>query len=126
MKLHLQQAAGRNLVTGYGTDHVRINGERHTRSLVVLPDALHPWPPARVEDLDAHNLGLLDALPGEILLLGTGRRLHFPAPALRAMLCARGRGLEVMDTGAACRTYNILLAEGRAVICALLIEAPQA
>jgi len=119
VKLHLSKFAGLNAFSGYGESHVLINGERHTHSLVVMPEALHEWLPPFLEGaaLDA----LLD-LPVEILLLGTGRRLSFPAPEILARFSQRRLGIEVMDTPAACRTYNILLAEGRKVAAAIRIE----
>lgn len=119
MKLHLASFAGQNAFSGYGEDHVLINGERHTTSLVVLPESLQLWsPPA----LEGTSLEALLALPVEILLLGTGRRLRFPPPAVLVRFSQRRIGLEVMDTPAACRTYNILLAEGRKVGAAVVIE----
>jgi uncharacterized protein len=75
---------------------------------------------------DALTLAAFDRLAGlpiEILLLGTGDRLRFPHPSLTAPLRAAGIGVEVMDTGAACRTYNILLAEDRRVGAALMLQA---
>jgi uncharacterized protein len=72
--------------------------------------------------LTAEHLAQLTAFPCDVLLLGTGRRQRFPAPALLRPLIESGRGYEIMDTAAACRTYNILVAEGRIVLAALIIE----
>lgn len=121
MKLHLSRYDGQNAFSGYGDGHVLINGQRHETSLVVLPNALQPWFPA---SLETASLEPLMALPVEILLLGTGGRLRFPAPSILVGFRQHGIGLEVMDTGAACRTYNILLAEGRKVGAAIIIELP--
>jgi uncharacterized protein len=122
MKLHLSDAPGKNLFTGYGEGYVLINGKRHEGNLIVLPGRTEPWKPRGVDDLTAEDFARLAALGVEIVLLGTGKRQRFPSPALSIALPAAGIGLEVMDTGAACRTYNILVAEGREVAAALVLE----
>ena len=123
MKLHLARAEGRNLFSGYGPGYVAINGTRYQRSLIVLADRLVEWEPARFEDLTESAFSEVAGLPLEILVLGTGAKLRFPAPLLTRPLHAARIGLEVMDTQAACRTYNILLSEDRRVGAALLIDA---
>ena len=120
MKLHQSQLTGQQLITGYGAGHVMINQQRHDGSLVVSPDATAPWAPPDFESLAEEHFTALLAHQPEIVVLGTGARLRFPHPRLSAALMAAGVGLEVMDTGAACRTYNILLGEGRRVVAALL------
>ena len=80
------------------------------------------WPPQCFEDLTPDHFALLTAHDVEILLFGSGSRLRWPAPSMLAMLLERRIGVEVMDTSAACRTYNILRADGRRVAAALLIE----
>ncbi len=123
MKLHLSTAAGVNLITGYGAGYVQINERRYESSLVILPDHVIPdWEVPDFSALTAPRLGALSAHRPEIVLLGTGRRHRFPAPVLLADLIMSDIGLEVMDTQAACRTYNILVAEGRRVAAALIIE----
>lgn len=122
MKLQLEQGAGQNLFTGYGEDYVAINREPYRNSLILLPDLIVPdWAPAAFEDLEAAHLEAILRLEPEVVLLGTGRRLRFPAPALSRAFPEAGIGLEVMDNFAACRTYNILMAEGRRVAAALII-----
>ncbi|MCC7549495.1 MAG: Mth938-like domain-containing protein [Burkholderiales bacterium] len=121
MKFHQSRISGQNQFTGYGTDYVSINGERHERSLIVLPDRLLPWQIASFEALSEPDFEDLAALGLEVLLLGTGPRLRFPARTVARALAQAGTGLEVMDTPAACRTYNILLAEQRRVGAAVLI-----
>jgi uncharacterized protein len=123
LKLHLARAQGRNLFSGYGPGYVAINGTRYQNSLIVLPDRLADWEPARFEDLSATMFAELATLPLEILILGTGATLRFPAPALTRAVYEARIGLEVMDTQAACRTYNILLSEDRRVGAAILIDA---
>jgi uncharacterized protein len=123
MKFHLARADGRNAFTGYGTGYVSINGTRYTRSLVVLPDRILDWNVASFDDITQSEFDFLASLPLEVVVLGTGSRLRFPAAAHAQTLSKAGIGLEVMDTHAACRTYNVLLAEDRRVGAALLIPA---
>jgi uncharacterized protein len=122
MKFHLTRPEGRNLITGYGPGYIAVNGERRTASLLVLADRLAEWDVRSHESLTVAVFERLAGLPVEILLLGTGDRLHFPHPSLTQPLRDAGIGVEVMDTGAACRTYNILLAEDRRVGAALLLQ----
>lgn len=77
------------------------------------------WPPQQLTELSADHLQAIHKLEPELLLLGSGDRLHFPAAAQQAALVGLGIGYEVMDTAAACRTYNLLVAEGRKVVAAL-------
>ncbi|HYS51346.1 MAG TPA: Mth938-like domain-containing protein [Burkholderiales bacterium] len=122
MKLHLDPATAKNAITGYGDGYVMVNRQRFERSLVVLPDRiLLDWPPNRFDDLAPEHLAELAGLDREIILLGTGAQLRFPRPEIIQPLMRSGVGVEVMDMQAACRTYNILLAEDRRVAAALLI-----
>ncbi|HEU5282226.1 MAG TPA: Mth938-like domain-containing protein [Burkholderiales bacterium] len=123
MKLHQTRAHGRNLFTGYGPGYVSVNGTRWESSVIVLPDRTESWGVAGFDALTEGIFTRLAELPIEILLLGSGARLRFPHPRLTQALMRAGIGLEVMDTPAACRTYNFLLEEGRRVAAALLIEA---
>jgi len=104
---------------------VVVNGEAHHTSLLVMPERVVPgWRPQRFADLQVEDLADLAEYDPEIVILGTGKHQSFPLPSLYRSLAERGIGLEVMDTGAACRTYNILMAEDRRVLAALmLIEA---
>jgi uncharacterized protein len=122
LKIEREQAAGKNLFTGYGDGYVAVNGARHSASLVVSAERLiTDWPAASLEALTADHLAAIVELKPEIVLLGSGPTFRFPEPALLAPLYKAGIGVEVMDTPAACRTYNILLGEGRNVIAALII-----
>ncbi|MEO1765828.1 Mth938-like domain-containing protein [Thiobacter aerophilum] len=122
MKLHLAQFAGQNAFTGYGAGYVLVNGERFERSLIVLPDRLiTDWTPRTSAELTEADLAFLATLAVDIVLLGTGARLCFPPPGLAQTLPRQGIGLEVMDSQAAARTYNILLAEGRRVAAAVML-----
>jgi uncharacterized protein len=111
-----------NTITGYGEGYVMVNGERRASSLVVLADRIEDWSVPGFDALTPEHFGFLRELGAEIVLLGTGPRQRFPHPRLTAALAHAGIGLEVMDVHAACRTYNILVAEERRVAAALLFE----
>ena len=122
MKLHASRPSGVNTITGYGEGYVMVNGERRASSVVVLANRIEDWSVERFEALTAEDFEFLKALEVEIVLLGTGPRQRFPPPRLTAALAQAGVGLEVMDLHAACRTFNILVAEERKVAAALLFE----
>jgi uncharacterized protein len=122
VKLHSSVPSGVNTITGYGEGYVMVNGERRSASIVVLPDRIEQWPVKGFDQLGPNDFAFLKDLKAEIVLLGTGGRQRFPHPRLTAELAKAGIGLEVMDLQAACRTYNILVAEERKVAAALLFE----
>jgi uncharacterized protein len=122
VKLHASLPSGVNTITGYGDGYVMINGQRRDSSVVVLPERVIDWPAQRFSALTAEDFAFLSQLQPEIVLLGTGARQRFPHPRLTAALAKSGIGIEVMDLQAACRTYNILVAEERKVAAALLFE----
>jgi uncharacterized protein len=123
VKIEREQAEGKNLFTGYGEGYVEVNRARHHASLVVSGDRLvTDWPVQSVDGLGADHLAAIVALQPELVLIGTGRTFAFPEPRLLAPLHAARIGVEVMDTPAACRTYNILLGEGRGVVAALIVQ----
>ena len=122
LKLHASTQTSLYTFTAYGEGWVAVNGQRHERSLVVQPENLVPdWPPARFEDLLPEHMAALAGLGADIILLGTGDKLRFPHPSVLRALTEARIGVEVMDVRAACRTYNILLAEERKVAAALLL-----
>ena len=122
MKLHLESRTGKNHITAYGRGYVIVNRERLTRSTIVTPEVLiTTWPPQSYLELGAEHFEILAELTPEMVILGTGSLQQFPASSLVATLEGKGIGLETMDTGAACRTYNILMSEGRTVAAALLM-----
>lgn len=113
---------GRVPVDAYGNGGFRFAQMSHRGSILCLPSGIYAWPPAGPSEIGAASLAPAlaekDALG--LLLLGTGPRQHMPDADVRHAFDAVGIGLEAMDTGAACRTYNVLLAEGRPVGAALL------
>ena len=114
--------AGRAPIGGYGKGLFRIGGVQHRGSLLILPGGVYPWPVASMAEVNADSLAAVLALgkSAGFLLLGTGATQIFPDPALRQAFTAAGLGLEAMDTGAACRTYNVLLGEERVFATALI------
>jgi uncharacterized protein len=120
VKLHATLPGGVNAITGYGEGYVMVNGKRLDSSVVVLPDRIEPWAVKTFDELSTEDFAFLRDLKAEIVLLGTGARQRFPHPRYGAELAKAGIGLEVMDLQAACRTYNILVAEQRKVAAALL------
>ena len=123
MKLQLDRPEGLNTFTAYGDGYVSVNGIRHSCNLAVLPERLIPqWTQATFDSLRVEDFELLASLDAEIILLGTGNLLRFPTPDLMRPLARAQKGLEVMDLPAACRTYNVLMGEGRKVAAGLLLD----
>ncbi len=123
MKLQLAQTEGWNTFTAYGEDYVSVNAVRHQDNLIVLPYKLiEKWTPASFSTLSSADFDFLATLDAEIILLGTGKLLRFPSPELMQSLMQARKGIEVMDTQAACRTFNVLAGEKRKVAAALLFS----
>lgn len=124
MKLHLNIERELPLFTGYGEDHVMINGARHEQSLLLTGSQIlpAPWAGLNFEALTEAHFRWIAQYPVEIVLFGSGHKLRFPHPSLTRALVEARIGLEVMDIGAMCRTYNILVGEGRSVAAGVLIE----
>ena len=127
MKLHADRIEGQNAIARHGPDGVIVNGVEH-RSSVLVPASgnVVAWPVAGFEALTEALFETVVALAPELVIFGSGTRIRFPHPSLLRPLISRRIGVETMDTAAACRTYNVLLAEGRAVVAALLFETPHA
>ena len=122
MKLHLTTAENNNLITGYGEDFIEINKKRYEKSLIVLANQLIlNWNVTTFAALTAENFAEILEINPEVLLLGTGAKHQFLHPKLAKNLIEKGIPIECMTTAAACRTYNILMSEGRNVAAALLI-----
>ena len=122
LKLHLSNSTEKNLFTGYGSGYVLVNQKRYDNNLITMPDhIIENWQVQTFEQLSEEHFELLLPFQPEIVLLGTGDTLQFPSPLVTKKLISVKIGVEVMDTNAACRTYNILMAEGRNVAAALLL-----
>ena len=122
VKFQPDQLAGTNVITRHDTDALWVGGTRFGHSLLVpwQGTVLH-WAPTQPDDLRPADFEALLALKPELVIFGSGPRHRFVAPALMRALIEHGIGVETMDTPAACRTYNVLVAEGRSVVAALLL-----
>lgn len=113
--------AGRQVIETYGEGRFHISGVRYEHAVIVLPNSVAPWGPSSWPEVDLESFAPLTATnQADVLLLGCGPRAELPSRALRDALRAKGLVVEPMDTGAACRTYNVLMAEDRRVAAALL------
>ncbi len=122
MRLTLDNRPGANLVTRVGPEGIQVGEDLLDASFIVSAgELLRGWPVTEPAALDLAALEPALALEPEILVLGTGPRIQFPAGELFAQLAGRGIGLEVMDTAAACRTYNVLVGEDRSVVAAIIL-----
>lgn len=123
MKLQADKAEGVNVINAYTSKSVSINGVDHFHSVLVPPtgDPLD-WSAATVADLTAAHFEQILMLNPELVVFGSGPSLKFAPPALMKALMQQRIGVETMDTPAACRTYNILVGEGRRVVAALLVH----
>lgn len=126
MKLHLASGANSLVFTGSGAGYVSVNGQRYSQSLIVTPTSAQPWDVIGPSALNDAAFAKIDGQGFDVVLLGTGRTFVMPdlkiLKAWKGTFAARGVGLEVMDTSAACRTYNILCDEGRQVVAAVIVE----
>lgn len=125
MKLHHTSTQQYQTITAYDDAGVEINAKRFTHSLLVLPEiAPVGWPVTSFDALSVEHFDQIDAAKPDVVILGTGARQRFVHPKLITALTSRRIGVESMDNQAACRTYNILMAEGRKVALALIFDAP--
>lgn len=122
MKLVRDALACCNYFGAYGVDWVEINGERQQGSLLVTPDVLQPWRPTDFSQLQREDFQSALAWQPEVVLLATGSRIRLPHPALYRDLIDVGVGMEVMDVGAVCRTFNALAGDGRSVVALVLFN----
>ena len=124
MKLQSDPHSGANTITGYGDGYVEINKTPYSHAVLLSSDGeIQEWPVKSFDDLTVANFSQMAALKPELIIIGTGKRQRFPKPELLKTLIEAKIGFEVMDSQAACRTYNILVGEGRQVLLALIVEA---
>ena len=125
MKFQPDVLAGTNVITRHDPDALWVGNTRFGHSLLVpWTGTVLAWAPARSEDLTEQHFEALLALNPELVIFGSGPRLRFVSPALTRALIARRIGVETMDTPAACRTFNVLVSEGRSAVAALLLPPP--
>ena len=108
-----------NICTG---DTIRINGQDRQTSVILTPEGIFDWPIQKLSDMDATHLELLLNQSADVVILGTGKQQQFPDVALLAPFMKKGIGVEVMDSSAASRTFNILMSEGRRPVAGIIIE----
>ena len=126
MKLNHETTPGQQRITAYDATQVSVDGTPHALPLALdAQQILADWRPARADSLTADDIAALLALRPGVMLIGTGSRQRLIHPAILRPLIDAGIGYEVMDLGAACRTFNLLVAEGRAVAVALLGDPAQ-
>ncbi|WP_339049718.1 Mth938-like domain-containing protein [Rickettsiella endosymbiont of Xylota segnis] len=122
MELNLDTGEGHYQIRAYAKDFIQVNDKKIRHSLIIMPNQLvDPWPPHSIADLTTDNLQTIIDLHPSIVLLGSGENLAFPDPAVLNVFYQQKIGIEVMNNGAACRTYTVLMSEGRKVAAALLI-----
>jgi uncharacterized protein len=122
MKLHPDRMDGVNAVFGHGPGEISVNNTVFRHSVIVpWKGDIVPWEIEAFDALTTAHFQQVAALGPELVIFGSGPRIRFPAAALLRPLIERGIGLETMDTGAACRTYNVLAGEGRSVVLAALL-----
>lgn len=121
MKLQADRIDGQNAIARHGPDGVLVNGVEYTHSVIVpWEGTVQRWPVSKLESLRIDDFESLIAMQPQVVIFGSGALLRFPPASVLAGLMKARIGFETMDNAAACRTYNVLLAEGRAVIAALL------
>jgi uncharacterized protein len=123
VKLQADSQAALNTVSAYGPDYIEINAVKHDSSLLLMPEGpIETWSCKSFEDLTASDFQQIAQKKPALVIFGSGKKIRFPRAELIAPLIEAKIGIETMDLQAACRTYNILMAEGRNVLAALLIE----
>ncbi len=123
MKLHQQLTPNVNTIRAFERDSIRINNKSYSNSLIVTADIIQDnWPIEHPEHISVETIIQLLAFQPEVILIGTGQNHHLLNPMLSLEATQQGIGIEIMTTEAACRTYNVLLGEDRAVLAALIIE----
>jgi uncharacterized protein len=111
------------MITGYGDGYVEINQTPYAHAVLLSSDgAISAWPAQSFDSLEAAHFAQMVELKPELILIGTGSKQRFPKPELLKSLILAKIGFEIMDSQAACRTYNILVGEGRQVLLALIVE----
>jgi uncharacterized protein len=123
MKFTLEGDSNLNVIRSYSADEIRVGEHVIRSSCLIAADVLvAQWPPATLDELRVNHLEPIFELRPELVLLGTGTRHRFAPPEIRAAFSSRGVGIDAMELGAACRTFNILVHEQRRVVAALFLK----
>ena len=123
MELTLHKPGDHHFIRSFDADGVTVTDTLYRESLVLSADRLvSDWPVRSVAELSEEHLEAVLEMEPEVVLLGTGRKQAFPAPRLLRAFFERGIGFEAMTTEAACRTFNVLVSEGRTAVAALIID----
>lgn len=124
MKLQPDPKSSLNTVTRYESDHIEVNAVRYESSVIVMPEGpVEPWAIKSFKELTVQDFEKIASKKPELVIFGSGKSLQFPKPELVKPLIEAKIGFETMNTHAACRTYNILMGEGRNVLSALILDA---
>ena len=121
MEISLDQSAGLS-IKSYEKGCVTIGEKSYTASLIVTPDSILDWPPRTVDDLTLEHLQMIKSLKPELVIIGTGEQQKMLSAEFLAFFGASGIGIECMTTAAACRTFNLLVSEGRHVVVGLILS----
>jgi uncharacterized protein len=110
------------VITAYGNDTISVNGKTFSQSLILANTQFSDsWDVSAIEQLAADHIDEVLSFNPELIIIGTGSKLIFPAVEIYAAIIKHGIGVDFMDTHAACRTYNILMSEGRGVVAGLIL-----
>ena len=112
-------SSDKQIIQSYSETGFKISGKVYNSSVIVFPTRIVEWAPSPLAEIKQNDLDIQGLRDLDVILLGTGKAMSFPPPAFRKAMKEEGVQLEAMDTGAACRTYNVLMAEGRRVAAAL-------
>jgi uncharacterized protein len=121
MKFTLDNPQGEFVFSNYGEGFLTVNDEQHESSLIIFPDHVEAWQVAGIDQLSADDFEIFTGRKPDVVILGTGATQKFPGVDLRRELVRRNIQLDIMDTPAACRTYNLLVSEDRNVGAAILL-----
>ncbi len=123
MKLHSDPQSSQNTITGYGIGFIEVNKTPYSQALIVQPDGeVMVWPVEESLDLTEDHFSMIGGLQPELVIIGTGKKQVFLNPKILQPLIKAKIGFEMMDSQAACRTYNILMGEGRKALAAIILE----
>ena len=123
MKLHSDPQSSQNTITGYGIGFVEVNKTPYSYALIVQPDGeVKAWSVEECQELSEEHFSMISALQPELVIVGTGKKQIFLNPKILQPLIRAKIGFEMMDSQAACRTYNILMGEGRKALAAIILE----